>query len=111
MLAVSLVFCGAFWFGSEYRHIQDKLAYEQMEIFYLGRERALRSAPDEAAMSLMEIRDYYPSGTKQTVGSPLDAAVELVPSEVMRDVVIHLQNTSGQTLGDDPDTWIRFYVD
>ncbi|WP_129589516.1 hypothetical protein [Rubritalea profundi] len=107
MLAVSLVFCGAFSVKSEYRGLQAKFAQDQIKTFYLIRESALGSTAEESA----KIKNHYPSGTKQSTGSPLGAAVELVRSEVMRDVITHLQTTSGQTLGDDPEVWIRFYAD
>lgn len=111
MLAVSLVFCGAFSVKSEYRGLQAKFAQDQIKTFYLIRESALGSTAEESAKSLTYIKNHYPSGTKQSTGSPLGAAVELVRSEVMRDVITHLQTTSGQTLGDDPEVWIRFYAD
>lgn len=50
---------------------------------------------------------YYPSGSKQEVGTRLDTIVESHRKSVIRDIIADLRIKSGKDYGDDPQAWIE----
>jgi hypothetical protein len=50
---------------------------------------------------------YYPSGSKQEVGTRLDAIVESHRKSVIRDIIADLRIKSGKDYGDEPQAWIK----
>ena len=98
-----------FWI-SEHLNFQSKFANEQTGIFDQMRTRALQSSsPADIADCLGYVFNYYPSGTKQKSGSNLDYVVERHRTTVMRDIIAHLRQTTGQDLGKQPAPWIQKY--
>ena len=49
---------------------------------------------------------YYPSGTKQTNGSPLDRVVERARWCAVREIIGILRSRTHKEFGDDPRRWI-----
>lgn len=85
-------------------------AEEQTEIFDAMRVKAI-AAPDPktAADCLGYVVNYYPSGSKQDVGSRLDKVVERQRASAIRDIILDLRQKTGEDLGDDPQIWIQKY--
>lgn len=112
VLCVLLLSSSSFLFWSfEHLHFHSKFADEQTRIFDQMRAKALQSpSPADIADSLGYVFHYYPSGTKQQTGSNLDYVVERHRTSVMRDIIAHLRQTTGQNLGDQPEPWIQKYV-
>jgi predicted Holliday junction resolvase-like endonuclease len=75
------------------------MASEQVRIFEEMRVRAVQTDPSEAARCLDYVKHYYPSGTKQVVGSRLDRLVEQARSSAVREIVASIRNKTGEDLG------------
>lgn len=90
--------------------VQVAFAAEQTEIFEDMRARAVQSGPVEAAECLGYAVHYYPSGTKQVVGSRLDRMVERQRASAVSSIIAHLRSKTGQDLGDDPEAWIEKFA-
>lgn len=79
--------------------VQAAFADEQTQILDEMRTQALQStSPSGIAGALRYTVDYYPSGSKQRTGSPLDLVVERHRAAVVHDIIAHLRQTSGQDL-------------
>jgi hypothetical protein len=105
LVALTLGFTAlVFALGSLTLHVS--FADDQTEIFEAVRAEALRSKPAKAAACLEGIVNYYPSGTKQEVGSKLDRIVERARQEAIRAVIADLRQKTGSDLGDEPQPWI-----
>ena len=89
--------------------LRSKFANEQTKIFDDMRGRALQHEAVEATGYLRYVINYYPPGTKQKKGSPLDLIVERARANAVNDILRHLRSTSEKDLGDDPDAWLRVY--
>ena len=89
--------------------VQVAFANEQTQTFEEMRTRALQSDVADAVGCLEYVVFYYPSGTKQDTGSRLDHIVERERAIAVRDILEHLRATTGEDLGESPDTWIRKY--
>jgi hypothetical protein len=106
LVAVLIGSCGYF-----YLHVQIAFADEQTMIFDEMREKAIQStSPSDIAKALDYVVAYYPSGTKQRVGSKLDLVVERHRTAVVRDIVARLRSITGRDLGADPECWIKEYA-
>jgi hypothetical protein len=86
--------------------LRSAFANEQIKIFDDMREKALQHDTVEASGCLSYVINYYPSGTKQKEGSPLDLVVERARSSAVKDIVRYLRRTSEKDLGGDPSAWI-----
>jgi hypothetical protein len=110
--AVLLLVFSAFIFWS---YISLKLhvefASDQTQIFSEMRTRALSADPAEAADCLAYVVNYYPSGSKQVVGSKLDTIVERERALAIHDIIAYLNAKTGENLGEAPDAWIQKYGD
>lgn len=106
---VLLALCGWFFFQHGLLSVRVALAREQIEIIDEMRTAALQSAPSEAVAKLNYAVNYYPSGTKQEVGSRLDLLVEAARKRTVRDIIAYLRQKTGENLGDEPDPWIKKY--
>jgi hypothetical protein len=84
------------------------LAREQVNVFAAMREKALASNISQATESLEYTMNYYPSGTKQVEGSPLDEIVETSRKMAIDDIIEFLRKKSGQDHGDDPKAWLEY---
>src|SRR5262245_16370564 len=82
------------------------LAADQTEIIEEMRYKALRSNVTGAVELMDYAVHYYPSGTRQEVGSRLDRIVERQRESAVREIIAHLRVKSGIDLGDDPQPWI-----
>ena len=100
-----------YWFVRwGYLRVQVALGEEQARMFEECRIEALRSsAPERIVDYIQGAIDYYPSGTKQRVGSHVDRMVELSRQAAIRDMIAHLRVTTGIDLGADPEKWIERY--
>jgi hypothetical protein len=96
--------------GYMWLSVQVAWAEDQTAIVEEMRERALKSGARTAAGCLEYAVRYYPSGTKQTVGSRLDRMVERGRACAIKDILIHLRRVTGDDLGDDPEAWIQKYA-
>ena len=81
------------------------LAEEQVKVFESMRLKALGAPAGEAIECLDYVRNYYPSGTKQAVGSRLDNIVESARGAATREIIAHLRIKTGKDFGDDPSKW------
>lgn len=86
------------------------MANEQVCIFEQMRSLALQGSPSDAARCLEYVVGYYPSGTKQVVGSRLDRLVEQVRSSVEREILAYLRSKTGEDLGTDAEAWVKKYA-
>jgi hypothetical protein len=84
-----------------------RFAEEQTEIFEQMREQVEVSDATNAAGCLSYTLNYYPSGTKQVAGSPLDYMVERARRGALREMMARLRTKTGQDFGDDPQRWIE----
>ena len=100
------------WQSWNYGRLKIEVAFaeEQTHIFEAMRRQALKGNPLDAAKSLEYVVDYYPSGTKQRAGSPLDKVVERMRFRVIADIILHLRQKTGEDLGEKPETWIEKYA-
>lgn len=87
--------------------LQIAMADEQVEIFESMRLKAEASTPVEAAECMLYVQNYYPSGSKQVIGSRLDRVVELARASAMREIASHLRYKTKKDIRDDPAKWIE----
>jgi hypothetical protein len=94
-----------------YWHLELKLrilfAREQVQIFESMREKAYTGNVHQAINCLEYTINYYPSGTKQVQGSPLDEIVEISRKMVIDDIIASLRQKSNSDFGTDPNLWIK----
>lgn len=90
--------------------VREALAAEQTEVFDEMRAMSVQADPVEAAECLEYTVNYYPSGTKQVVGSRLDQIVERQRASAVRTIIAHLRLKTGLDLGDDPQKWINKFA-
>ena len=90
--------------------LQLMMASEQVHIFEEMRSRALQGSPSDAAGRLEYVVSYYPSVTKQIVGSRLDRLVEQARASVVREILAYLRSKTGEDLGSDAEAWIQKYA-
>jgi hypothetical protein len=90
--------------------VEVSLAEEQARTFEEARIKAMETSVTEAAGLLDYIQYYYPSGSKQRVGSHLDRMVELARANASRDIVNYLRLKTGEDLGPKPEAWIKKYA-
>lgn len=96
-------------FAYAWRGIAIGFACEQTQIFADMRLQALESTPSRAADCLSYVVSYYPSGTKQETGSPLDEIVERARQEAVASIIAHLRHTTGDDRGTTAEPWITKY--
>jgi hypothetical protein len=104
-----LVICGYIFWSYSWLLIQIGMANEQTKIFDDMRKQALQSDPAEAADCLKYVVQYYPSGSKQDVGSHLDLMVERERASAIRDIIGYLRRETGEDLGENAQAWIEKY--
>ena len=85
------------------------IARSQVQLFDEMRERSLQTNTSGSADTMSYIVGYYPSGTKQIAGSPLDQIVEQARAAAIRECIDHLRKTTGEDLGDAAEPWIKKY--
>ena len=108
ILIIAIQFLAAMW-GS----IQLSFANDQTQIFCemtTGAEQALAQEPPniKSALGFLEyIVNYYPSGTKQTVGSTLDTIVERSRSLAEARIIEKLRAETGKDFGAKAEDWLR----
>jgi hypothetical protein len=107
--AALAVLCGWLYFQHGLLSLRVAFAFSQIEIIDEMRTQALKSTPRDAVAKLDYAVNYYPSGTKQTVGSRLDRLVEAARNRALRDIIGYLRQTTGENLGDDPEPWVKMY--
>ena len=86
------------------------LGEEQTQMFEECRTQALQSSDPKKITGLIQAAIiYYPSGTKQVVGSHVDRMVERSRQLAIDDMIARLRNVTGVDLGKDPQRWIERY--
>ena len=105
-----LVVCGYQFWSYGLLKIRVAWADDQIKIFDEMRTQALQSDAHGAVGYLQYIVNYYPSGTKQEAGSPLDRMVERERNQTTQDIVTHLRAKTGENLGESPQSWIQKYA-
>lgn len=85
-------------------------AEEQTRIFQEMSDQALATDNAHRAANCLDyIVSYYPSGTKQERGTPLDFVVERHRNNSANAVIRRLRELTGKDLGDAPKPWITEY--
>lgn len=107
LLLMLALFCGWLVWRFAWQSIEIGFADEQTEIFEDMTNRALQSKPAEAVGFLEYVVWYYPSGTKQKVGSRVDRIVERQRAMAIREIINYLRRKTGEDLGDSPEEWIK----
>jgi hypothetical protein len=87
--------------------IHIAFADDQTAIFEEMLEKVERGDIGEAADHLAYVVNYYPSGTKQVIGSRLDRVVERARRSALREIIASLRIKTHQDFGDDPERWIE----
>jgi hypothetical protein len=87
--------------------VRIRFADDQTAIFEQMRSMVEGSDAAKAADYLSYTLDYYPSGTKQAAGSPLDRVVERARRSALREMIALLRTKTGQDFGDEPRRWIE----
>ena len=105
-----LVLCGCLFWSHGWLTVRVAWASEQTKILAEMRTQALQNDAAGAAGCLEYVVGYYPSGTKQEVGSRLDRMVERERTLAVRDIVAYLRTKTGQDLGESPEVWIQKYA-
>ncbi len=96
-----------------WRSIHLSFANDQTQIFFemtTEAERALSQEPPnvKSALGFLEyIVNYYPSGTKQTVGSTLDIIVERSRALAEARIIEKLRAKTGKNFGAGAEGWLR----
>ena len=90
--------------------IEVTFAEEQTRIFEDMREQASSGSSNGAVESLAYVVNYYPSGSKQREGSPLDRVVERARAAAVREIISNLRRTTSEDLGEKPEAWIEKYA-
>jgi len=85
------------------------MASEQVRVFEEMRTRATDASPPEAVGFLSYASTYYPSGTKQILGSRLDRLVEQARASAIREIIADLRRKTGEDLGPNAQGWIDKY--
>ena len=81
-------------------------ADDQTAIIEEIREKAEQADTKEVADCLGYALNYYPSGTKQLTGSPLDRIVERARRSALREIIARLRIKTRHDFGDDPQRWV-----
>jgi hypothetical protein len=109
-----LIFIIAYQFmAALWRSIHLSFANDQTQIFCemtTGAEQALAQEPPniKSALGFLEyIVNYYPSGTKQTLGSTLDIIVERSRSLAEARILEKLRAKTGKDFGTNAQDWLR----
>jgi hypothetical protein len=105
-----LAMCGWLFWRYGWLKIQVAFASEQTQIFEDMRTKAFQGDAGGAAGCLGYVIWYYPSGSKQDKGSLLDRMVERDRARTVRDIVAYLRAKADKDLGEDPEVWLRNYV-
>jgi len=100
-------FAGLCQIESAVTRLKIAFAEEQTSLFEEMREKVERSDPVEAADYLGYTLLYYPSGTKQVAGSPLDRVVERARRSAVREMIALLRTKTVHDFGDDPQRWLE----
>ena len=110
---IAAVIVAGYWYVRwGYLHAQVALGEEQTQMFEECRIQANQSNDPKRIADLIEaVIIYYPSGSKQTVGSHLDKMVERSRQATLKDIITHLRTTTGVDLGNDPQVWIQRFGD
>jgi hypothetical protein len=100
------------WQSWNYFRLQLEVAFaeDQTRIFDDEKQKALQADAVGAAGFLEYVVNYYPSGTKQPVGSRLDKVVERERASVAHDIISYLRQKTGEDLGGSPEAWIKKYA-
>jgi len=108
---LALLFGALVWeaWGHFRLQLEATFAEGQTRTFDEARAQALRSDAPGAASFLEYITAYYPSGSKQRIGSHMDSVVERHRNLVIHDIIQYLRQKTGEDLGDNPEAWIQKY--
>ena len=108
LLVLAVALAGYWFVRHSWLHVQAALAEEQTLYFEEAREKGLQSSrPEDIVGCIKGTLNYYPSGSKQTTGSPLDRMVERARRLAVDDMIRHLKGKSGLDLGNEPNKWIE----
>lgn len=65
--------------------------------------------PQKLSEQLKYVINYYPSGSKQAIGTQLDRIVETARSNAVAAIIFRLRATTGKDLGSDSWKWLKEY--
>jgi len=86
LLTLGALLLGYTLYALCFQTIHIAMARDQVKIFEIMREKALKATPQEAEKCANYIRQYYPSGTKQAPGTSLDQMVETARAAALREI-------------------------
>ena len=110
LLILCLATIGSFVARELWRSWQIEAATDQTRWFESLRARALASVrPQEIIVDMENTINARSSPIRQSPGSGLDRMVERARRLAVADIVLHLKQTTGVDLGDDPQRWIEKY--
>jgi hypothetical protein len=85
-------------------------AEDQVAIFEnMKRDSNSSTDPHQIAGFLAYTVSYYPSGTKQVTGSPLDRMVEASRADAIAAIIDRFRFVTGKELGPKPEPWLTEY--
>ena len=93
--------------------LQLKVAFadEQVRVFEDMKQSASNTNdPHQIAGFLGYTVSYYPSGTKQVAGTPLDRIVEASRADAVATIIARFRLVTGRDLGGKPAPWLREYT-
>ena len=107
---ICLAFAGYWFVRWGLLRVQVALGEEQTQMFEECRTQALQSSDPKRIAGLIQAAIiYYPSGTKQSIGSHVDRLVERSRHLAIDDMIAQLRVVTGADLGKDPQSWIDRY--
>jgi hypothetical protein len=105
---ILLVAISAFCLFERFRiGLRVAFAEEQTAIFDEMRAKIETANPENGIEFLEYAVSYFPTGTKQIMGSRLDQIVERERRSAVREMIATLRKKTGQDFGDDPQAWLN----
>ncbi|MFC5049109.1 hypothetical protein ACFPK9_00555 [Rubritalea spongiae] len=105
-----LLFCCYTLYNYSILSLRVKFADDQTLIFDEAANQAMQGSPQEAIKCLEYVISYYPSGSKQELGSSLDILVERARANTIKIIIDHLRSETKLDLGNSPKAWIDHYT-
>ncbi len=100
------------FFAVKYTTLKLRVAFadDQVRLFEWTRASANATKdPQRLSGQLEQVVNYYPSGSKQLVGTQLDRVVEAARSNAVAAIIGRLRAVTGRDLGDSPEKWLKDY--
>jgi hypothetical protein len=110
ILCLVLLACfGVVFWNYGLQKTEVALAEEQTRIFEAMRVKAMEGDSVVAVECLEYVVHYYPSGTKQRIGSRLDRVVDRNRALTEQAIITSLRHKTHEDLGTNSALWIQKY--